>query len=248
MLDPTSYVETPKPGRSMPNFLERHELETVFRFLRNYQWRGGSFERHRNVALIAVMALAGCRRGEVLQMEVADVDCSAGTIRINKGKGQRGGKPRLVCMPPALISAMATYLAARAERKLASPRVFVATIGDRGIGEVTIRRLCRFIETMTGIHVAAHMLRHTCATLMRQAGIADRLSMDQLGHSRLEVLQRYSHVVAGERQQALAHFNINVDGSGDEAVVDAVILREPRATGITRSLPPVRSVDQLTPP
>jgi hypothetical protein len=101
---------------------------------------------------------------------------------------------------------------------------------------------------MTGIHVAAHMLRHTCATLMRQAGIADRLSMDQLGHSRLEVLQRYSHVVAGERQQALAHFNINVDGAGDEAVVDAVILREPRATGITRSLPPVRSVDQLTPP
>jgi site-specific recombinase XerD len=249
MIDPTRYVETPRPGRSMPKFLERPELEEVFRFVRNYQWRGGAFERHRNVALIAVMALGGCRRGEVLNMAVADVDCSAGTIRINKGKGQRGGKPRMVYMSPALVAAMASYLDVRAERKLATPNVFVATIGDRAIGEVTIRRLCRFIKEMTGIHVASHMLRHTCATLMRQAGIPDRLSMDQLGHSRLEVLQRYSHVANGELQKAVSRFGVDMDiATAVGEPLDAVILRQPTATGMTESLTPARSVDRLTPP
>lgn len=237
MLDPTRFVETPKPGKSLPKFLSRPALEDVFRFVRNYQWRGGKFERLRNVALIAVMALGGCRLGEVLRMEVDEVDCGARTIRIKRGKGPRGGKPRVICMPGSLAAAVTMYLAEREQRGLVTPNVFVATAGDQPIAEITIRRLCAFITRMTKIKVAPHLLRHTCATLMRQAGIADRLSMDQLGHARLDVLQRYSHVVPGERQQALAHFTFDVTGEG-EAVVDAAVvlhddLRASHATGMT---------------
>lgn len=214
LTTPTQYVETPPPGKSLPEFLTRTALADVFRFVRNYQWPGGRFEYARNIALIAVMALGGCRRGEVLHMQVEDVDCAEGTIRIKRGKGPRGGKPRIICMPPALVAAMTTYMDMRADRELATDRVFVSVGADTTIAEVTIRRLCRLITAKTGIHVAPHLLRHTCATLMRQAGIADRLSMDQLGHSSLGVLQRYSHVAPGERQQAMAHFEFDL-GDGD---------------------------------
>jgi integrase len=250
-LDPTRFVATPKPGKSMASFLPRPALERVFRFVRNYQWPHGAFERTRNVALLAVMALGGCRRGEVLSMEIADVDLGSRTIRIKRGKGPRGGKPRVVCMPPALVVAMATYLVMREQRKLATPNVFASTVGDAPIGEKTIRRLCAFITAKTGIHVAPHMLRHTCATLMRQEGIADRLSMEQLGHSRLEVLQRYSHIAPGERQQALARFDVDLGEDVSElAPLDEQNdqnLRGAHAAGMTGALLPDRPPDQVTP-
>lgn len=251
MLDPTRFVETPKPGKSLPKFLSRSALEAVFRFVRNFQWRGGEFERHRNIALIAVMALGGCRLGEVLRMEVDDVDCGSKTIRIKRGKGPRGGKPRVICMPDPLTAAMAMYLTERAQRGHATPNVFVAIAGDQQLAEITIRRLCAFITRRTEIKVAPHLLRHTCATLMRQAGIADRLSMEQLGHSRLDVLQRYSHVVPGERQQALAHFTFDIAGEGegieDAAVIVPADLHGATTAGITDEPSQTARPDRVTP-
>jgi site-specific recombinase XerD len=47
------------------------------------------------------------------------------------------------------------------------------------------------------------MLRHTYATILRQAGVPDRLSMDLLGHASLSMLQRYSHVESGEHRAAV---------------------------------------------
>jgi integrase len=246
-LDPTRFVTTPKPGKSMASFLERTTLEAVFRFVQNYQWPHGAFECARNVALLGVMAVAGCRRGEVLDMEVSDVDLGARTIRIKRGKGPRGGKPRVVCMAPSLVAAMTRYLALRKKRELATPNVFVSTVGDGPIGEKTIRRLCAFIKTKTGIHVAPHLLRHTCATLMRQGGIADRLSMDQLGHSRLDVLQRYSHVAPSERQHVLATFDVNLGDEVSEIGDEREDLRAWGVTGITDPLISDRSPDRTTP-
>lgn len=213
---PTQYVETPRPGKSLPRFLTRPALAAVFRFVRNFQWRGGGFERARNVALIAVMALGGCRLGEVLKMQIEDVDTAQRMLRIKRGKGPRGGKPRVICMPPALAAAMTTYLEMRARRSLATDRVFVAVGADAPLADVTIRRLCRLISDKTGIHVAPHLLRHTCATLMRQEGIPDRLSMEQLGHASLAVLQKYSHVAPGERHVAMAHFHFDEVEEADE--------------------------------
>lgn len=215
VVDPTRYVATPKPGKSLPEFLTRDALETVFRFVRNYQWPHGAFERARNIALLAVMGLAGCRLGEVLRMQVEDVDCGARTIRVKRGKGPRGGKPRVICMAPALVAAMTSYLDLRADRVLATDRVFVSVVADQPIHDMTIRRLCKIVKTKTGIHVAPHLLRHTCATLMRQEGISDRLSMEQLGHASLDVLQRYSHVAPGERQEAIARFAVDVTGDNE---------------------------------
>ncbi|MCU1228730.1 MAG: hypothetical protein JWO97_1614 [Acidobacteria bacterium] len=36
MLDPTRFVTTPKPGKTLPHFLTRQALEAVFRFARTY--------------------------------------------------------------------------------------------------------------------------------------------------------------------------------------------------------------------
>ena len=210
LVDPTALVVAPAPGRPYVRFLTKPTLEEVFAFVRNYQWCGGEFARDRNLAMLAVMALGGCRLGEVVRMEVADVNLGERTIAIKKGKGRRGGKPRTVYMPFALQAALDLYLTRRKARDLVTTTLFVATSADRPIQADTVRRLCSRITTRTGIKVAPHMLRHTAATLMRQSDIADRLAMDQLGHASLVALQRYSHVANGELKQAITKIDVDI--------------------------------------
>jgi site-specific recombinase XerD len=207
--DPTSYIAAPRPGRPAPRFLPRQALEDVFGFVRNHQWHGGEFEQRRNVAVLATMALGGCRLGEVLRLEVSDVRINESAILIQKTKGMHGGKHRTVYMAPALVAAMAEYLSVRKKRQLSTRSLFVAVRKDRGMAHIAIRRLCAFVTARTGVKIAPHMLRHTCATLLRQAGIADRLAMEQLGHSSLLALQRYSHVVNGELRREIAKVQID---------------------------------------
>ena len=210
VVDPTAHVPTPRPGKPMPRFLTRAALEDVFQFVRNYEW-ASDFARARNVALIAVMALAGLRLGEVLRLEMADVNLGEERISIRRGKGRNGGKDRMAYMAPDLHVALGAYLAERRKRHAACSRVFLSTQADEGIGDVTLRRLFKFIRRQTGIKIAPHMLRHTCATLMRQAGIPDRLAMEELGHASLAMLQRYSHVENGELQQVMKRLTIDAD-------------------------------------
>lgn len=210
MVDPTAHVPTPRPGKPMPRFLTRSALEEIFHFVRHYDW-GSDFTRTRNVALIAVMGLAGLRLGEVLRLELGDINLSDERISIRRGKGRHGGKDRTVYMAPDLAAALGAYLVERRKRQAVSVRVFVSTRADEGIGDVTIRRLFKFVWRRTGIKFAPHMLRHTCATLMRQSGIPDRLAMEELGHSSLAMLQRYSHVENGELQQVMKRLTIDAD-------------------------------------
>jgi integrase/recombinase XerD len=210
MAEPTQFLPVPRPGRPLPRFLSRTDLEAVLRAAANYQWPRGPFERHRSVAIIAMMGLGGLRRGEVLRLEVRDIDLTQGAVTVRHGKGRSGGKDRVVFMPPGLRTALSSYLDVRAARPGSTGRLFLSTRGTRPIGVTTIRRLCRTLQEASGVAVAPHMLRHTCATLLRQAGIPDRLAMEQLGHASLGVLQRYSHVTDEERRQIVGRLDVDL--------------------------------------
>lgn len=211
VVDPTLYVRTPRPGRPLPRFLTQSALSEVFTYLRNRAWAFGDFERTRNIAVIALMALGGLRIGEVLRLDFGDLDMGEGRIHIRNGKGRNGGKDRTVYMAPALLAAVDAHLHERRKRSIATPRAFLSTRGTGPMARVAVRRLCTLISQETGIKVAPHMLRHTCATLMRQAGIPDRLAMEQLGHSSLAVLQRYSHIAGGELQREIRRMQVDAD-------------------------------------
>jgi integrase len=209
-VDPTAFVDAPRPGRPLPRFLTRQALEEVFMFVRNFQWPGGDFERDRDMALVALMALGGCRLGEVLRLEMSHVDLVERAIRVIASKGRNGGKSRTVYMPAALHAALSKYIQRRRARHAATGTVFLAVHGDRPLGATAVKRLCATITRHTGIKVAPHMFRHTCATLLRQDGVSDRLAMEQLGHTSLVALQRYSHVSNGELHREIQRVRVNV--------------------------------------
>jgi integrase/recombinase XerD len=196
MASPFDWIPPPRVGRVLPKSLTRDAAKTVLNFVENFEWRLPFFTR-RNSAMVGTMLLAGLRSGEVLRLLKDDVDCGEGTIRIQHGKGRDGGKDRTAYMTPQLRSLLSSYMETRARLRPAAPTFFVSLQG-RELTQGAMKTLFATISDKTGIHVSPHRLRHTYATLLRQSGVPDRVSMDLLGHTQLAMLQRYSHVFEGE--------------------------------------------------
>jgi integrase len=217
MVNPLAFLPTPKYGRRQPRYLPRAAAERLLTFVLHHQWPS-RFEQSRNLAVVAMMVFSGLRCGEVLKLQYGHVDPDAGTIRVVGGKGRHGGIDRTAHMPGQLRAIVRAYQAQRGVRAPTTTAFFVSARRDAPLHVGAIRHLFRRIATGTGTPVTPHMLRHTYATLLRQTGIADRIAMDLLGHSSLDMLQRYSHVADGEAANAAKLLRLDVDVPNEEVL------------------------------
>ena len=209
-VNPLAYVAAPRIGRIVPKCLTKATAEAVLDFVRHYDWRT-RLAATRNLAIVGLMLLAGLRRGELLRLKNGDVDMESGTIRIIAGKGRYGGKDRTCYMPPQLRDILAAYVVERRRAGRTHAEFLTNSGANRGVTEQPIRRVCDITAKTLGIRLSPHMLRHTYATLLRQAGVPDRVSMDLLGHASLAMLQRYSHVFSGEHLREAGKLRLELD-------------------------------------
>jgi integrase len=212
MVNPFGLLQTPPAGRTQPHVLTREQAETLVSTITHYRWRS-SLVRARNLAVVGLMLYAGLRRGEVLRLKTSDVNTDKGWALIRHGKGKYGGKPRTAYLPPQLRQVLIFYLR---ERDAATPdRSHPELLTSRGENSpltlMTISRLFRRLSKIVGFHISPHMLRHTYATLLRQSGVADRVSMDLMGHQSLAMLTRYSHVFEPEYEVESRKLHLDVD-------------------------------------
>ena len=209
ILSPFAVVEPPRFAQRTPAFLPRQEAERLLVAMSNFQWTS-QLARYRNLALVGLMLLAGLRRGEVLRLTIADVDLDNARIRVLGAKGMHGGKDRVSWMPPLLVAILRDYLAVRRRAARTHPELLTHLRKNHGVDIGSVQHLFRDLSRLLGSRVTPHMLRHTYATLLRQSGVADRVSMELLGHTSLAMLQRYSHVENDEARRAADQLRLNV--------------------------------------
>jgi integrase len=199
--NPLRQFQRPRAPRPIPRALPRSDAELLLAHLRHS--RSTPFLVRRNLAIVGCMLLAGLRRGEVLHLNLQDVQTATRTLRIVRGKGRDGGKTRTAYVPKQLALLLREYEEVREEAgfAIAAP-YFVSARGGRRLNEGAIRRLFQTIRTKTGLRVSPHVLRHTYVTLLRQSGADDRVTMELAGHSSLAMTQRYSAVFSGEHLAA----------------------------------------------
>lgn len=210
-VNPFALLETPKAGPPDPRLLVREDAEHLLSVVAHFQW-GSDFLRDRNLAIVGLMMLAGLRRGEVLRLQTGDLHVTqqGGTIRIRRGKGRYGGRPRTAYMAAQLQLILGRYLETRRKAGRASPYLVTLGTSDKPATETMVKRLFERLTVLAGFRVSPHMLRHTYATLLRQAGVADRVSMELMGHRSLAMLKRYSHVFEEEFETEAQRLQLNV--------------------------------------
>jgi site-specific recombinase XerD len=159
--------------------------------------RGPDLRDKRDEAIIRLMIETGARAGEVIDMAVADVDLSAGTAVIRRGKG---GKARSVPFGPRTGSAIDRYLRARRRHRLAGSEALWLGQGGKAFGYYALRDTLAYRAARAGIrNVHPHMFRHTAAHRWLSAGGSEGGLMAVAGWSRPDMLLRYTRARAEQR-------------------------------------------------
>lgn len=158
---------------------------------------GPSIHDRRDEALIRLMLESGIRAGEVVALEVGDVDLQAGTAVVRRGKG---GKGRIVPFGPQTARAIDRYLRLRRLHRL--HRTSALWLGGGGKA-FTYGALHKSLTAraraagVTGFH--PHRLRHTAAHRWLAAGGSEGGLMAVAGWTRPDMLLRYTKAQASAR-------------------------------------------------
>jgi integrase/recombinase XerC len=188
--NPAETVLAPKRGRPVPSYLS---VDETFRLLDGLKSKSVLALRDR--AILELLYSAGLRVGELVAMDVKDVDFEKGCVRV-VGKGN---KERLPPVGEKALASIRDYLEKRNPEKrvseMAKEPLFLNKLGGRLSGRSVGRVLDRVTRRLGLMRpVTPHGLRHTFATHMLDAGADLRMVQELLGHASLTSTQRYTHV------------------------------------------------------
>lgn len=163
--------------------------------------KGSSFRQRRDYAIIRFLADTGCRRAEVADLKVADLDqehCSA-TVT---GKGSL---TRMVVYSAATAASIDRYMMARDDHLLAS-RTDALFLGPTrplppdAINAIVQRRAAHAgVANHDGTQIHCHMLRHTFAHRSKASGMSEEQIMVLGGWRDHQTMVRYGRSEAAVR-------------------------------------------------
>lgn len=159
--------------------------------------RAEAMRDRRDEALIRFMFETGARAGEVVALQVDDLNLRKGTAIIRRGKG---GKGRVVPVGPDAVRALDRYLRHRREHRLAqSPDLWLGDRGKRFSYDALHKTLKMRAKAagITGFH--PHKLRHTAAHRWLAKGGSESGLMAVAGWTRPDMLMRYTRAQASAR-------------------------------------------------
>jgi site-specific recombinase XerD len=156
------------------------------------QIEAGQAEGYRDRAMLEFLYSSGVRAGELLGLNVADVDLANGTA-IVLGKGN---KQRVVPIGRTALRALESYL--RAVRPFllrdAKESAFFLNHAGKRMPYHTFRRILGKHVARAGLaeKVSAHTFRRSCTTELIRGGANLYHVKELLGHESLDTLKHYA--------------------------------------------------------
>lgn len=176
--------------RRLPRALTADEMRRLLRSAERDLHDG-----HDSVLLhfaIVCLFVTGLRVGELTSVGLAEVDPAEGTILV-RGKGNR--ERRVFLTGHEATAALKDYLASRAGITTTSDRFLVTAAGGAVTAQHIRRRLVSLAKrARIERRVTPHMLRHTSATQLIEAGVDIRFVQKLLGHASIATTQIYTQV------------------------------------------------------
>ena len=182
--NPLAQMRTPRTQKHLPRFLTIAEVERLLASITSDNLLG-----RRDLAILELLYGCGLRVGELVALDIDDVDKATSLLKI---KGKRK-KERMVPLGGSALQAVNIYLGERTstlERALFLNR-FATRITAR-----SVRRLLKKYAVRAGLpfQISPHTLRHSYATHLLDAGANLRAVQELLGHSSLSATQIYTHI------------------------------------------------------
>ena len=168
----------PQQGHKLPKVISEEEVAAIINACHNL--------KHKT--MLSLIYSAGLRRGELLNLLKTDIDSKRMMITLRNAKGM---KDRNVPLSPVVLNMLRNYYKAYKPEKY----LFEGQYG----GQYSARSLDSVLKTATKVagikkNINLHMLRHSYATHLLEAGTNLRHIQELLGHKSPKTTQIYTHV------------------------------------------------------
>lgn len=158
---------------------------------------GKGFRERRDEAIVRLLIESPCRSGDIVGMNLDDIQLARGLAVIRRGKG---GKGRIISIGPTTGRAIDRYLRMRSRHRLAdTPKLW---LGDRGrtLAYGGLAATLRHRARLAGLEdFYPHLTRHTAAQRWLEAGGSEGGLMAIAGWASRSMLDRYTRATAADR-------------------------------------------------
>ena len=198
---PTEQVKGVPAAPRTPKALAKREVDRLIR----------EAERHghkRNLAILLTLRHTGLRVGELCNLRLGDVAISErkGEVLVRGGKGN---KDRTIPLNNDARRALTAYLDVRP--KVADDRLFVGQRGEPLRPQGAQQVVAKYARRAGLPDVTPHVLRHTFAKHVLDAGEDLATVQRLLGHERLETTAIYTQPTARDLEQAVRRLEADGD-------------------------------------
>lgn len=202
-------------SKTLPRALPRQDLDQLLRSLR--QAAGIPSRKPPSIRLehadeattllaVSLMIATGVRVSELVSIRSCDVDIHSASVRV-MGKGLR---ERSVYLPGEwLMELCAAYVSTRDQLGIGHDRLLSNRGGDP-LTPATMRNRLAKAGRHAGLahHVTPHMLRHSAATQLLEAGVDIRYVQRVLGHASITTTEIYTHVTDQALRAVITNANV----------------------------------------
>ncbi len=193
--NPARAVTSPKLDKYLPGYLDRTQVENLFKVAETRAMEG-KFTDVRNAAILELFYSTGMRLSELRGISRNDLDLLAQQVKV-RGKGK---KERIIPLGDHAALALRNYESKRDEliRTIGpgADRIafFLSNRGKRMSVRTIQNAMSTFLDLIDeGVGLSTHSLRHTFATHLLDAGADLRAVQELLGHSSISTTQIYTH-------------------------------------------------------
>jgi len=192
--NPAEHVKLIEEQPLAPKALDRRQLAALERELERSlnaaTTQAARFLRTRDLAIILLLANSGLRVAELCGLQVPDVVVNerSGSVTVRRGKGNK------VRSVPLNVEARRPLHAWELLRLTVEDctRVFFCDHQGQPLQPRGVQHLLKEYGRRAGIEVTPHILRHTFAKSLADAGVRAEEIAALLGHSKLETTRRYT--------------------------------------------------------
>ncbi len=199
--DPTSTIESPKQGRTLPKTLSEAEVDQLIKTA----GIKGTPESIRLVCLLEVLYATGLRVSELVGLPMSAIGEANQFIMIS-GKA---GRERMVPLSDPAQKALMIYMDVRkgfigVDENASRQEQWVFPSRTSDTGHLTRQRFAQLLKDLARAadveesRVSPHILRHAFATHLLAHGADLRSVQKMLGHADIATTQIYTHIV-GEK-------------------------------------------------
>jgi integrase/recombinase XerD len=185
----------------------------------------------RDRVMLQMAYACGLRLGELLHLQVRDLDSSRMLVQVRQGKGD---KDRLVPLAPQLLQELRNYWHCYRPQRWLFPNAATQVPLCPGTVQRWMKRMV--VQARLTKPATMHTLRHSFATHLLEAGV-DVLTVQKiLGHSNLATTTRYLHLRDDRLRMVpslLALLPVPAQPSAPTATVPATVATVPQGRPAT---------------